>query len=68
MSGEPRRGSLWWWVVYPTIHVPAAHHCGVCTVVIASGDAGADGVDRGDGANRGEGGKIVGRKWMEADG
>ena len=37
-GSEPLRGSLWG-LVYPTIPVPAAHHCGVCTVVIAFGDA-----------------------------
>ena len=38
-GGEPRRGSFL--IVTPQF-VPAAHHCGDCTVVIASGDAEGD--------------------------
>ena len=36
-GGEPLRGSFLMGLVTPQF-VPAAHHCGVCTVVIAFGD------------------------------
>ena len=36
-GGEPLRGSFLMGLVTPQF-VPAAHHCGDCTVVIASGD------------------------------
>ena len=37
-GGEPLRGSFLKGLVTPQF-VPVAHHCGVCTVEIASGDA-----------------------------
>ena len=40
-GGEPLRGSFLMGLVTPQF-VPAAHHCGVCTVVIAFGDAEGD--------------------------
>ena len=54
-GGEPLRGSFLMGSVTPQF-VPAAHHCGVCTVVFAFGDV----VERPCGGGRwgGSGGRV----------